>query len=283
MKINKLGVFSLVWIFMMSFVFADDSPKDIMKKKLEARYEKQFIQFIQPDLYVGEYLEEGLTGSLIGAMGGIRYKMSTKYYRVSGNLPEKTTKQLKNCCMPLPDLMTYQHSTGAFQGDPAQPGETMRVLDLKVDDDMVSFFIQADQMKHGGAAATTTRRAKTETKQDRYGTQQKTSVYKGQWGLEYHFLLAKETVKEGNYDAVVAEINKALLPLPEAAEFNKTSATIRSENVSTQEIKVGMTKDEVLAIMGAPKKATQFGAKEFLEYPSFTVVLQDNKVIDLKI
>jgi hypothetical protein len=94
------------------------------------------------------------------------------------------------------------------------------------------------------------------------------------WGVHFRFAFPPNVVESGEYDAVVGEINKYFLP---TGEYQETSE--KSKNV---ELQPGMTKAEVLKILGEPEKTVVFGKKVSLRYRDMTVELEEDKVVDVK-
>jgi hypothetical protein len=94
------------------------------------------------------------------------------------------------------------------------------------------------------------------------------------YGLEFAFNFPPTVMESGDYDTIVREINKYLLPADEYKE--------KAEAAKKIEIQPGMSKDEVIKSMGEPLKTLVFGKKTILKYADVTIELEDDKVTELK-
>ena len=94
------------------------------------------------------------------------------------------------------------------------------------------------------------------------------------FGLMFKFWFPKSVIESGDYDTVVREINKYLLPVDEYRSVAEAAKKI--------EIQPGMSKDEVIKSMGEPLKTLVFGKKTILKYADVTIELEDDKVTELK-
>ena len=117
---------------------------------------------------------------------------------------------------PLEDGKTFQHVKSGFQGSPIEPGkERLRIIAFRVLSDGVEFYLQGDQMRHGGSERTTTVGKGGDLGSPVVGNipTVQTNDIKGKWGVAYHFVFPKEMIREGNLQAIVAEIDKILQPV----------------------------------------------------------------------
>lgn len=94
-------------------------------------------------------------------------------------------------------------------------------------------------------------------------------------GFRFKFYFDKETLKSGNYEMVIAEINKYLLPQEEATPFLEAEKHVKIDQ--------GMTEDEVISHLGQPMRVVTFGTTKTLIYRDVKVVLKDGKVAELKV
>jgi len=78
-----------------------------------------------------------------------------------------------------------------------------------------------------------------------------------------------------------SEIDPYFVPRDEYQEA-KRKASETAEERKHVTIQPGMSKDEVVQILGEPVKTITFGAKTMLKYADITVELQDGKVTDVK-
>jgi hypothetical protein len=259
------------------------SSKNELKDRLTTRYpDNSYVQFLQQGLYVGEYEHAQISGGVNNLFGLPKYDMSTKYFHFHESLDP--AKYRVKSFTPLDDGRTFQALKGGYGGDVISPlDEAFRIIELRMENDRVIFFLQADQMKHGGARATSPRRAT-----QRGNT---VTVRTGQWGVEYHFVFPKQIIEAGDYDAMVGVINKVLLPTQEAASLKRERAGSQSSGIAEGlpaagapkvEIKVGMSRQDLIRALGEPLQSITAGTKEILKYRDMSIVIEDGKVADIK-
>jgi hypothetical protein len=102
------------------------------------------------------------------------------------------------------------------------------------------------------------------------------------FGVKFTFLFPLDVIKEADYDAVVAEIDKYFLPV---AEFNAATQALgepQTQAVKRIEIEPGLSEEELTKILGPPERAVVFGRKTILSYSDITIELEENSVIDVK-
>ena len=209
-----------------------------------------------------------------------KYEMSTRYFHFHEALDR--AKYRVKAFTPLNDGRTFQSVKGGYGGDAITAlEEAFRIIELRIDNDRLIFFLQADQMRHGGARATAPRRVSQ--RGDRV------TVRTGQWGVEYHFVFPKEMIERGDYDGVVGVVNQVLLPTQEALVLKKARTASPTLGVAAAptptskiEIKVGMTREELVRALGEPLQSITAGKKEILKYRDMSVVVEDGKVVDIR-
>ena len=93
-------------------------------------------------------------------------------------------------------------------------------------------------------------------------------------GVDFHFIFAPDMLKSGDYDSLVKEIDRYVLPEADAIK--------KAESEKKVEVQPGMTKEDALKALGEPVKEIVFGNKTILKYQDITVELEDNKVVSVK-
>lgn len=257
------------------------SSKKQLNDQLKGRYvNNSYVQFLQEGLYVGEYEHAQISGGINSMFGLPKYEMSTRYFHFHEALDP--AKYRVKAFTPLDDGRTFQSLRGGYGGDAIAPlEESFRIIELRIESDRLSFFLQADQMRHGGARATAPRRATQRG--------ERVTVRTGQWGVEYHFVFPKDMIERGDYDGIVGVVSQVLLPTQEALALKKDRAASRTPEPLTPptptskiEIKVGMTREELVRALGEPLQAITAGTKEILKYRDMSVVVEDGKVVDIR-
>ncbi len=99
--------------------------------------------------------------------------------------------------------------------------------------------------------------------------------------LRFWFPAVAVTSEEEYFKMIVDEIGAYLVPTDEYQKQEKDAAA-KAEAKKDVTIQPGMTKEEVVKILGEPSKIITFGEKTLLKYPDMTVELQNGKVVDLK-
>jgi hypothetical protein len=182
---------------------------------------------------------------------------------------------------PLDDGKTFQALKGGYGSDGIEAlGESFRIVELRIENDRIIFYLQADQARHGGSCATAPRRVRQKG--------DTVTVRTGQWGVEYHFVFPKDMIEQGDYEPIVRVLNQVLLPTQEAQALKKEraasegTASVPAPPSAKVEIKVGMTRGDVIRALGEPQQSITVGTKEVLKYRDISVVLEDGKVVDIK-
>lgn len=244
------------------------------REALEVRLKKEFLDMpvvsIQEGLYTGEYTVERRLFGFEDA-----WSWSILYSRVSAERAEREKQAWQKCCTPLGDGRTFQFVAGAYRAAPLTQGERLKIVYVKLLDDAVRLVIQADQSKHGGAGA-----ASTMAREIGGGG---TTNYHNQWGFAYNFFMERAILDAGDYDRVVSEIHQVLLPPEEAMQKLKGNARPAPSGATKKfEIKLGMTREEVISGLGTPQQSVVAGSKELLKFSEISVVMENGKVIEVK-
>jgi hypothetical protein len=110
------------------------------------------------------------------------------------------------------------------------------------------------------------------------------SIYEKKY-QEYHrtllnFKFAKEyhADTEDNFNFIKESIEKYVIFFPDES---KATVYIDSELGSTTEIKVGMTVEEVVKILGVPKQKAKAGNKLKYKYDDWKITFVDGKVVEI--
>jgi len=114
-----------------------------------------------------------------------------------------------------------------------------------------------------------------------------TTNYHNQWGFAYNFFIERSILDAGDYDLVVSEIRQVLLPPEEAMQKLKVENVGNARPASSGatkkfEIKLGMTREEVISGLGTPQQSVVAGSKELLKFSEISIVMENGKVIEVK-
>ena len=90
-----------------------------------------------------------------------------------------------------------------------------------------------------------------------------------------------DVVEKGDFDAIVREVNPYIVP---AAEYKEAQAKTAQAEAAQKNIDIqpGMSREDVVKMMGDPAKSITFGKRTTLTYREVTITLEDNKVADVK-
>ncbi len=153
-------------------------------------------------------------------------------------------------------------------------GEPLKVHKFYIMSDHVEFNLMTTRLGHMRDIDMNKASKRTRTTVSGREVRQTASV--GGFGLRFRFYFDKEKILDaGNYEAVVSEINKYLLPKDEAAV-----ALSAEKNV---EIDPGMSEEAVIQKLGQPLKSIRVGSQKSLTYEDMTVILREGKVVEVKL
>jgi hypothetical protein len=235
--------------------------KDEFKRALMERYDQKVVVTRVAGLQAGEKKS---------SFGAGQAGMHWHHFQAGVPLPEKVTSGLlfsnKLSDMQRLDDRTFGKLIQGVNTSAIEKNERLKVSKFYVYPDYIEFLLTATEAGHMRDID----QAKANTEQ--YGN---TRVFHD-FGLVFRFHFDKEGVmKTGNYQAVVSEIGKYLLPQDEAE-----AAIAAEKNI---ELEIGMPEENVIQKMGQPIRSIKVGDQRFLKYKEMTVVIKDGKVSEVKV
>ncbi len=249
------------------------SPKNLdeLKAALRERYNSKVLLAVVSGLSAGEYKKE--------LFGRGDASLFWHHFHSSIKVPNRVASGLnfmgrKVTDMDQLDERTFGDLDKGFNVSPIQKGEPLKVYKFYVTSDAVEFHLTPTRVGHNRDMDINKASMETTTtiRDDRI--QQKVTM--GRFGLGFSFYFDKNSIlKAGNYDAIVTEINKYLLPKDEAEK-----AIADERNI---QVDVGMDETEILKKTGQPIKTIQVGNQKFLKYSEMTVIIKDGKVAEVKV
>jgi hypothetical protein len=226
-----------------------DIPKDFYQK-LKDRYEHQKLIVLPPNMLVG-LATNGVAVHYDHFYASLEIP---KGYQKRNNFDDRTTEEVQ---------------AEAGRVDHMEPGETLSVVRIQLwkrSKDFYAFDLYLNALAQKRLALTPGMLG---------------SIAKAYWELTFRFAFPPQIIEEGNYQAVVDEINKYFLP--EAEYQAKLASKQQAKEASkTVEIQPGMSKEQVIQGLGEPEKTIVFGKRTLLRYQDITVTLEDNKVVEVK-
>jgi hypothetical protein len=94
--------------------------------------------------------------------------------------------------------------------------------------------------------------------------------------MRFRFFFDKENIlKAANYNTVVSEINKYLLPKEEAEKVLSAEKDLKND--------LGLTESEVTQRLGPPVRSVTVGDQKSLKYKDMTVILKSGKVAQVNL
>jgi hypothetical protein len=255
----------VIWVSIAMFVlvgiaFAFGVPKDL-KEKLEARYKHQKLRVVPAGVIVGLYKEEFL-------LSDSHFNVHYDHFAQGVEMPAKYEKR-----DAFDDRTTQEVQAEAGSIDHTQSGETVECRGIRVIKRATGAYAVDLLLKAISAS-----RLATKTEVSRAG-----NVYsdKVPYGVHFRFLFSPDTIESSNYDAVVREIGSYLLPESEYKEAVSAAAKVQ-EGPKNIDIQPGMSRDDVVKLLGEPLKTVTFGKKTIMKYKDVTIELEDAKVTDVK-
>ena len=238
-------------------------PKEL-KQKLFARYDGQNLNVMQPKILV-----TGLDGS-----GGTITDYSINYDHfypafIKSSWPKNYQK--RNL---LDEFTTEEVQSNARLTDPLIVGEMVRVKKFyaemsKTGTLAIDFYIIALDGKRVARVQ--------HTYEGEPGF-----VYKVDFGFHFRFIFPPSGPNvDETFAGITKEIDKYMIPTAEYQERNHSAAdqAKAQQNIS---IEPGMSKEDVVKMMGEPIKSITFGKRTTLTYKEVTITLEENKVVDVK-
>jgi hypothetical protein len=227
---------------------------DEIRPTLESRYKDQKLKVVPPKVLVGVYHKPGMW--ITDTDFNVHYDhfatgvQKSKKYEGRNDFDESTTESVQG---------------EAEQVDHMEPGETVQVLRIATfkrgrDLYMVDLMLKALAGKRLVAHETAL------------------GLGAATIGVHFRFTFPVSVLEQGDYQTVVNEINKYFLPVSEY-KAAAAEADAKAKNIN---IEPGMSKQQVIAMLGQPVKTITFGDKTTLKYADITVELQGDKVINVK-
>jgi hypothetical protein len=218
------------------------------QRALFERYDRKDLVCIAPGLVLGLDISEGLQPN---------FAVEYTHFDESLTIPERYRRQEQL------DERTFGDSEvrgAAF--DRLAPGERLYVSE---------FYISRDSIVFNLISPSITRFVR--------------SVKPGEkkfFGVKFTFVFPLDTMRSGDYEAVVREINKYLLP---GREYRTALQAAEEQKKATRrvEIQPGVSEEEIIKVLGAPERTVVFGKKTILNYPDVSIELEDNRIVDVKI
>lgn len=245
---------------------------DELKKLLMTRYDQKTVVAGVSGLFAGEQ-RKGDFGIGAGQNG-----VTWSHFAANMQVPDRVGSILvggkKTSDLNRLDDHTFGDLRQGLNVSPIEKGEPLKVSKFYVSPDGISFVLSTTGLQHlrdldyGKASKQTTTTVS--------GGQVNQNVSVAGFGLAFIFYFNKGLIKDDHdYQALVSEIDRYLLPESEAKDL-----AAAKQNV---EIEPGMTEEQVIQKLGQPLQAIKFGDQKTLKYNGMTVVLKDDKVVDLKI
>ncbi len=260
---SLLGMTGLVALSQQQ-VIPGPKPTDYkqLNRLIKARYDQKLLVTVVPGLLAGEYQKESYN---IGAghMGMVWY-----HWHQSVPVPSGA-----HALSPL-DQQTYGEIEHGLNLTKIAKGEVLRVNKFYMYRNEVDLYLEPTDLRHMQDLDVNKASKQITTTSGSDGAN--TQIAVSGFGLAMHFYFDPNTVtKAGDYDTVVAEINKYLMPQEEAG------AVLASDKNIT--INIGMSEDDVLKKLGEPEKTIQVGEQKYLRYKDMTIIIKDSKVLDVKV
>jgi hypothetical protein len=232
------------------------------KSALMKRYDQKVVVARVGGLVAGEKDPE--------LFGAGRASMYWHHFHPSMPLPQKVTSGLffsnKLSDMDQLDDRTYGKLIAGVNTTPIEKNERLKVSKFYVYPNGIEFVLTATGTHH--LRDIDERKANSQ----QYGG----TRYFSDFALIFDFYFDKQNVlKAGDFQTVVAEIGKYLLPQDEAE-----AALAAEKNI---ELEIGMPEENVIQKMGQPIRSIKVGDQRFLKYKEMTVVIKDGKVADVKV
>jgi hypothetical protein len=247
---------------------------DELKKLLMGRYDQESVVVQMPGLYAGER-ERGEFGVGRGSTGVV-----WSHFAADMQVPNRVTGRSDILGKKTSDLNQLDdHTFGDLQKglnvSRIEAGESLKVSKFYVYPEYIEFILETTGLGHLQDVDYNKASRQTTTTIRGNRINQSTAVA-AQFGLAFRFYFKKGLIREDHdYAAIVSEINRYLLPQAEARELLETKQNI--------EIQPGMSEEQVVRLLGQPTQAVRFGDQRTLKYPGMTVILKEDRVIDLKV
>jgi len=250
---------------------------DELKDLLKNRYDQKLLVAQVPGFYAGER-ERGDFGIGAGKAGVVWSHFATNMLvpqRIgSAILGGKKTSDLDQL-----DDHTFGDLRKGLNVSVIQNGESLKVSKFYVYPDYIEFVLETTGLGHLRDVDYNKASRQTTTTISENRVNRSTAVTAG-FGFFFRFYFNKGLIRDDHdYAAIVGEIDKYLLPQSEAKELAAAIAAAQ-QNI---EIEPGMTEEQVVQKLGQPSQSVKFGDQKTLKFNGMTVVLKNDKVVDLKV
>ncbi len=258
MQLRVLLASATLCVFWTSPVHGDKASKEL-KQRLSERYDEKVVMTTVPGWIVG------LDTRQVGDWSSHNFNAWIRHYHPEAEIPAKVQDNQER----FDDRTFMRTGGGAVSLDRTAAGERMRVVRFYVLKEEVIFYLvslSATRTGHVTGPATG-------------------AAYHRRFGVFATFEFPRQMLAAGDYDRVVAEIDQYLLPESEylAKRVSDAAAAEQAQAAARNiELTPGMTREDVIQLLGEPVKAITFGNKTILRYADLTVELVDDKVVEVK-
>jgi hypothetical protein len=245
---------------------------DELKQLLKTRYDQKIVVAEVSGLFAGEQ-RKGDFGLGPGENGVIWSHFATNM-QVPDRIGSAFVGGKKTSDLHQLDDHTFGNLRQGLNVSQIEKGEPLKVSKFYVEPEGIEFVLATTGLQH--MRDLDYGKASKHTSTTVSGNQVNQNVSVGGFGMAFVFYFNKGLIKgDHDYQALVREIDKYLLPQSEAKDLETTRQNI--------EIEPGMTEDQVIQKLGQPVQAVKFGNQKTLKYNGMTVVLKDGKVVDVKV
>jgi hypothetical protein len=261
--------FLLVFPLVTVEVHAEDFPI-ALKEKLFARYDQKNLTVLREKFLV----------TMLNGPGGDLLSYSINYDHFDPAFTQKDWPKQYRKRNLLDEQTTEEVESGASFTDPMSIGEMLRVRKFYIKSNktttIMDFFLVALEGKRVA-------RERAIYENGEVGTPGKRD-----FGFHFRYLLPSfEAVKDSGYsedkyyDEAVKELSRYFIPTDEYLSTKRASSET-AEAQKNIELQPGMSKEDVVKLMGEPLKSVTFGKKTTLTYKDLSIILEDGKVVDVK-
>ena len=240
---------------------------------LKERYDGKVLVTVVPGLLAGEFKKAFIVGP--GEAGLLWY-----HYHESAPVPDRQRSNIlqlwgkKSSDMEQLDARTFADLVKGLNISPIEKGESLKVNKFYIMSDHIEFDLVTTKLSH--MRDLDVQKASTETRTTVVGTNAHQTVTVGEFGLRFRFFFDKEKVLQTlDYQTIVREINKYLLPKEEAEKVLSAERNV--------EIEIGTSEEAVVQKLGQPLKSLRSGNQKSLKYKDMTIILKDGKVAEVKL
>src|ERR1041385_3442091 len=240
-----LCLFLIVFVAFSGALYAADQSE--LQRRLFERYDRKDVVCLVPGVVVGLDISAGLQPNF-----GVEYT----HFGETLDIPEKYRRQGQ-----LGERTVGESDLQAASLDRLAPGERLYVSDFYAARDGLVFYLISPSITRFGP-----------------------SVRPGEkkfFGVKITFEFPRNVMESGDYEAVVREVNKYLLPVSEYRAALQTAEQQRRAPRRT-EVRPGMSQEEIITALGVPEQTVVFGNKTILNYPGMSVELEDKRATDVK-